>query len=192
MNIRMARKSKTAFSTGAMLLGVLLTVGLLGACASGPKPLDPTVKQSQLMVNPPAVSLGVASLIAHKVEFAGCNFSPGDSVIITLMNVKKDGEVINIPIADGQVDEKGTFNTELSKLAKITDFLRANTELNDEMEPVLVIHQPTIPPGEYTVQAVCMQSNVSAESSIKLKKPGVGDKFNDWVGRVFLKKIKKI
>lgn len=176
-------------TTGAafLALAVMLAIG----CATPPAKFDPSITAPQLLVDPPVIRTGIARLLNDTpLMFKGKGFKPGDSVFITLMDVMKDGESTDVPIAEAVVEDNGEFETEVTKLVKVTELLMADLELNDEMEMYVVVSQPPIAEGTYTVAAQSMESERTAECSLTIQDPSLGDSFKDWVGGL-LGKIEK-
>ena len=173
-------------------IGFILIFSILSAigCATAPRQFDPNIKDAQMFVEPGTVRVGVAKIMGTDVIFKGKGFQPKDSVFIKLLGVQKQDQVIDIPIADGNVDENGIFTAKLEKLVKITEFLRANVALNDVMETIVVISQPPIPANRYRLRAESMESIIKAECDFVIKKPSVVDRLKDWLG-VRLGKIRK-
>ncbi|MBF0121615.1 MAG: hypothetical protein HQK79_22515, partial [Desulfobacterales bacterium] len=159
-------------------------------CAKAPKQFDPTVQGSQMIVEPETVRVGVAKIMGTNIVFQGKGFQPKDSVFVKLMGVKKGEQTIDIPIADGNVDDQGNFKATVEKLVKVTEFLRANVTLNDQMEQIVVISNPPIPAGTYKVKAESMESKATAEATFTIKNPSMTDKLKDFIGGM-LGKIKK-
>jgi len=125
----------------------------------------------------------------------GKGFQPEDSVFISLLGVKTKDQVVDIPIADGDVDNNGYFNVELGSdliamVFKIGVLLRAKSGVNEKGEKFIIISQPPIPEGIYTVRAVSMESDKTAECKITIKGPSLLDRIKDWIGGL-LGKIKK-
>ena len=151
-------------------------------CATAPGGLDPNIKGPQVVVQPEAVTLGVASVTRTPIVFMGKGFQPDDSVFIELLGVEKKGEKVNVPIADAEVDANGCFTAKVSTLVKVTELLRAKLGSNKKMETTIIITQPTIPPGVYTAKAVSMESDAKADCKLNLMAPYSWDKFKDRIG----------
>lgn len=179
-------------SNGVGLKGGLISIFVIFifmGCARAPK-FDPLIKGPQMVVQPEKITLGVATL-AKKTEivFHGKGFEPGDSVFVKLLGVKKGDKIVDIPAADGEVDENGYFHAKVHKLVKINEMLRAEIGRDKDMGIILVIKEPPMPPGIYTARAISMESDKRAECKLVVKPPSLGDKIKDWIGRVILKKI---
>jgi len=158
---------------------------VLSGCSSPPKTLDRSVSGPQVIVNPESIRLGVAKLMGTKIVFEGSGFKPGDSIFITLLGPKETKAIV----AEAQIKQDGAFKAELgdsslSKLTKAMEILKADIEANEKFEPVVVISQPPIPEGVYTVQVTSMLSNLAAETKLTVKGPSVVDSLKDWIGKV--------
>ena len=174
-----------------ILLGLFLIPYILTGCAGTPMKFNPDSVAPQLIVDPPAIRLGIARLLNDTpLVFQGKGFKPGDSVFVTIVGVKKDGGTADMPIADAVVEADGQFKAEVTKPVKITELLQADTALNDQMEMYVVISRPPIPAGTYTVRAESMDSDKKAECQLVVKDPSLGDGIKDWLGGL-LGKIKK-
>ena len=171
------------------LISVFVVFMLMG-CATAQKEFDPAFKGPQMIVEPETIRLGVATLVKKtNIVFQGKGFQPEDSVFVKLLNVKKDGEVVDVPIADGEVDEKGYFTAKVDPkvpIVKITEFLRAKTH---ESEAIIIIHQPPIDVGVYTARAESMESDIKADCKFEIQGPSFGDSFKDFIGSRILGKI---
>ncbi len=176
------------------LISIVLIFMLIG-CATAPKPFDPKVKGPQMIVEPDSVRLGVVTLLKDThIVFRGKGFQPDDSVFIKLLGVKKEHEIVDVPIADGEVDKNGYFTAEVDPkvpLVKVSEFLRAKLGENEKKETIIVINQPPIPVGEYTARAVSMDSDRHAECKLVIQAPSFGDNFKDWLGGVLGKIVKE-
>lgn len=178
--------------------GVLMSALILAAalvtfmgCAGTPKEFDPKMSGPQMIVDPECVSLGVATLSKTPIVFRGKGFQPGDSVFINLMGVKKGDQVVNVPIADAEVDKDGLFTAKVGTLVKVTEFLRGQLGTGKNMENIIVITQPPMPAGIYTAKAVSMESNKTAECKLEVKEPSWWDSIKDWMGGLMGKIEKK-
>lgn len=172
------------------LFSVLLAV-LFAGCAAAPATVVPKTKAPQVVVAPDSMTLGVATVMGTPIIFKGRGFQPGDSVFIELLDVKKKDGVSSVPVADAEVDKNGEFTATVSTLVKVTELLRAKLGSNEKMETTIIVAQPTIPPGVYTVKAVSMEADAKAECKLTLMAPYSWDKFKDWVGVKKGKIIKK-
>jgi len=166
---------------------ILLIVG----CATAQKEFDPNIRGPQLIAEPDEIRLGVARVMGMEIVYKGKGFQPGDSVFVSLLEVRKGEEVVDIPMADGEVDRDGYFKAEVGKLAKISELLRADIGENEKLETIIIVTQPPIPEGEYTARAVSMESDKTAECQVVLKGPSILDRCKDWMGKVFGKIVKK-
>ncbi len=178
------------------LWGVILLLGVAG-CAGPPKSFDPAVEGPQMIVEPETIRLGVARVMDTQFVFRGKGFQPGDSVFIELMGVPVGEKSVNIPIFDAEVDENGQFRAGTKPgydpqglTFKIGVLLRAKTGTNKKGEKILIIHQPPIPQGTYTVRAVSMESDKQAQATLVIKGPSLLDRVKDALG-VLLGKIRK-
>ena len=180
--------SNKTYLKGGLIFFIVIFMFI--GCASSPKEFDPKVSGSQMIVEPGTIRLGIAKLTKTKIVFRGKGFQPEDSVFIKLLGVKKKDQVIDIPIADGNVDQKGYFTAEVGTLVKVGELLRAKLGSNEEMENIIIITQPPIPEGVYTVRAVSMESDKSADCKFIIKGPSIFDCIKDWIGGL-LGKIEK-
>jgi len=189
----MMKKAKRLLARGTLAGGlascflILLIVG----CATAQKEFDPNIKGPQVIVEPDMIRLGVAKVMGMDIVFKGKGFQPGDSVFVSLLGVKKGEEVVDIPVADGEVDRDGYFNARVGKLAKISEFLRVELGQNEKMDTIIIVTQPPIAEGVYTTSAVSMESDKKAECQLVLKGPSILDRLKDWIGGVLGKIVKK-
>jgi hypothetical protein len=183
---------KVSFCDVYLKIGLifLLTLFMLIGCASSPAEFKDNASGPQIMVEPDTIRLGVAKLSGTRILFKGRGFDQGDSVFINMLDVKKDGESVSVPIADAEVDKDGSFNAEVGILPKMNEILRAELGSNEKMETIIIITQPPISEGVYTVRAVSMESDKTAETRLTVKSPSILDKIKDWLG-VLLGKIEK-
>ena len=177
------------FSNGGLFL--FIVIFMFAGCATAKQEFDPNVTGPQMIVEPETIRLGVAKLMGTEIVFRGKGFEPGDSVFVQLLGVEKKGERVDIPIADGNVDQKGSFTAKVGMITKLTDLLRAKTGMNDKMESILIITQPPIPEGVYTLKAVSMESDKTAECTLTIKGPSCMDSIKDWIGGLMGKIEKK-
>lgn len=162
---------------------VLLSFLVVSGCSNTPKTLDRTVTGPQVIVNPDSIRIGVAKLMDTVVIFEGSGFKPGDSIFIALQG-PNDTKAI---VAEAPIQPDGTFKAELgkssiSKLTKAMEILRADIVPNEKFEPVVVISQPPIPKGVYTVKVTSMMSPLTAETKMSVKGPTLIDSVMDWIG----------
>lgn len=176
----------------------LITIFMVMGCATAQKEFDPDIKGPQMIVEPETIRLGVARVMGTQFVFKGKGFEPDDSVFIEILGVKKKDKTIDIPIFDGEVDEKGNFNIQSKPgydpaglTFKIGVLLRAKTGTNKKGETTIVITQPPIDAGVYTVKAVSMESDKTAESKLVIKGPSLLDSMKDWIGGLMGKIEKK-
>jgi hypothetical protein len=166
----------------SVLVAFVLFVFTLG-CASPPKVLDRAFPGPQVVMNPQVIPLGVAKLMGADFIFDGSGFDPGDTVFISLIG-KTD---VNVAVALTKVAQDGTFRAELgqsspAKIAKITGILRANAITNEKMEPVIVLTQPTIPAGTYTMRASSLMTARMAETTVEVAGPSILHRIMDSIG----------
>ena len=177
------------FRNGGLFL--LIVIFMFAGCATAKQEFDPNVTGPQMIVEPETIRLGVAKLMGTEIVFSGKGFEPDDSVFVQLLGVEKKGGSVDIPIADGNVEQKGFFTAKVGRIAKLTDLLRAKLGMNDKMESVLIITQSPIPEGLYTIRAVSMDSDKKAECKLLIKGPSFVDKIKDWIGGLMGKIVKK-
>ena len=189
----MIRKVKT-LSKGAWFKGglmfALVTLIFLG-CASTPKEFNPNIRGPQMIVEPETIRLGIATLKNTPIVFRGKGFQPGDSIFVELLGVKKKGETLNVPIADGNVDKAGYFTAKVGMLVKVSELIRAELGSNKKMETIIIVTQPPITEGTYTARAVSMESDKKGECKLEVKGPNLLDRFKDWLGGLLGKIVKK-
>jgi len=175
---------KSAWSGNRGLMGglMLMIILMLVGCATAPKEFDPKVSGPQVIVEPESVSLGVATLTKTPIVFRGKGFQPEDSVFISLQEVKKGDQVVNVPIADAEVDKNGTFTANVGTLAKVTELIRGQLGTGKNMENIIVVTQPPMPAGTYTAKAVSMDSDKKAACTLTIREPSLIDRFKDWMG----------
>ena len=188
MNIIRRWISKEACLKGGLIS--LIIIFMVIGCATAQKEFDPNVKGPQMIVEPETIRLGVATLTKTPIVFRGKGFLPEDSVFISLLGVKKKNKTVDIPVADGDVGKDGNFVAKVGTLAKVGELLRAQIGSNKEMENIIVVTQPPIPEGVYTVKAMSMESDITAESKLTIKGPSILDRIKDWIGGL-LGKIEK-
>jgi hypothetical protein len=162
---------------------ILVSFLIISGCSNPPKTLDRSVTGPQVIVNPDSIRLGVAKLMDTIIVFEGSGFKPGDSMFITLVGPNETKAIV----AEGPIQPDGTFKTELgkssiSKLTKAMEILKADIVPNEKFEPVVVISQPPIPKGVYTVKVTSMLSPLTAETKLTIKGPTVIDSVMDWIG----------
>ena len=178
-------KQKRNFSRTLIMarLFILAVIFAFAGCASAPKTIDPAVNSPQVIVNPEAITLGIANLIATKIVFEGTGFEPNDDVFISLTGV----EDINAPVACAKVNSNGKFTAPVDDATKITAILRATVTskyAKDGKQIVIpVITQPPIPVGTYTAKVTSMLSNKTAETKLMVKEASIGDSLKDWLGK---------
>lgn len=182
------------FPNETFVRGVLISLAFIFmfvSCASSPKQFDPNVTGPQIVVDPSAIRLGIAKLKDTEIVFRGKGFQPEDSVFIKLLDVKKGDKVVDIPVADGNVNKEGYFTAKVGILPKINELLNAQIGSNEEMETIIIVTQPPIATGVYTARAVSMESELTAECQLEVKDPSLLDKLKDWIGGLLGKIVKK-
>jgi hypothetical protein len=162
---------------------ILFSFLIVSGCSNNPKTLDRSVTGPQVIVNPESIRLGVAKLMDTIILFEGSGFKPGDSIFITLLGPNETKAIV----AEAPIKPDGTFKAELgrssiSKLTKAMEILRADIVPNEKFEPVVVISQPPIPKGVYTVKVTSMLSPLTAETKLTVKGPTVINSVMDWIG----------
>ena len=193
MNTKRKRFSKVAFLKGGLIS--IIVIFTVTGCASAQKEFNPKITGPQMIIEPETIRLGVAKVMDTQIIFMGKGFQPEDSVFISLLGVKKKDQAVDIPIAEGDVDNNGYFNVELGSdltamVFKIGVLLRAKSGVNEKGKKFIIISQPPIPEGVYTVKAVSMESDKTAECKLTIKGPSILDRMKDWIGGL-LGKIEK-
>ena len=193
MNTKRKRLSKEVFLKGGLIS--IIVIFMVTDCATAQKEFDTKITGPQMIIEPDTIRLGVAKVMGTQIVFMGKGFQPEDSVFISLLGVKTKDQVVDIPIADGDVDSTGHFNVELDSdftamVFKIGVLLRAKTGLNEKGEKYIIISQPPIPEGVYALKAVSMESDKTAECKLTIKGPSILDRVKDWIGGL-LGKIEK-
>ena len=170
---------------------VLVCLFIVWGCASNPKTLDRSITGPQLIVNPESIRLGVVKLMGTKIAFVelkptnivfeGSGFKPKDSVFVTLIGPNET----KVVVAEAPIQPDGTFQAEVSKLTKITEFLKADAgfEIKEKYEEFIIITQPPIPEGVYTAKVTCMSSDLTAETKLTVKGPSTFNSLMDWLGK---------
>lgn len=182
-NIRVNTRSGRVLATALVIMTGLIMIG--AGCATAPPTPSSSGREPVVMTRPDTIRLGVARLVnATDIIITGYRFEPQDSVFIRMTPVdgELDGEA-GLILADAVVDETGHFKTEVEKLVKITDLLRADVALNEDMENYIIIDGPPIPVGTYRLVAESMESGKTASCLLEVKGPSWGDRFKDWLGR---------
>lgn len=194
MNTKRKRLSKEVFLKGGLIS--IIVIFMVTDCATAQKEFDTKITGPQMIIEPDTIRLGVAKVMGTQIVFMGKGFQPEDSVFISLLGVKTKDQVVDIPIADGDVDNNGYFNVELGSdliamVFKIGVLLRAKSGVNEKGEKFIIISQPPIPEGIYTVRAVSMESDRTAECKLMIKGPSILDRMKDWIGGLMGKIEKK-
>lgn len=141
-------------------------------------------KGPRVAVEPQTVRLGVAKVLGTKIVFEGSGFEPNDSIYVELIGPNQ----VKLIVAEALTKPDGTFRAEVGKLAKITELLRADAsfEITEKYEykELIIVTQPPIPEGVYTVKVVCMLSKLTAETKLAVKGPSILDDAKDFLGRM--------
>ena len=138
----------------------------------------------QVIVEPASISLGVATLLDTEVMFRGRGFRPQDSVNIKLRPLNGDNTAPgnSIPIATGYTDKEGQFSTKVEKLVKISELLKADVTLNENIEPIVILDSPPIAEGIYIVQVESLNYDSIAEEQLTVRAPDFMDRLKDQIG----------
>jgi hypothetical protein len=175
----------------------IIIIFVIAGCATAKKEFNPNVKGPQMIVEPETIRLGVAKVMDTQFLLRGKGFQPEDSVFVEIVGVKTKDKVVNIPIFDGDVEKDGYFAIETKPgydpaalTFKIGILLRAKTGLNKKGKTMIIVTQPPIPEGVYTLRAVSMESDKTAECKLTIKGPSLLDRTKDWIGGL-LGKIEK-
>jgi len=153
---------------------------IIFGCSTPPKTVDRSASGPQVIVTPEFLRLGVAKLMGTKIVFEGAGFKPGDSVFITLIGPNQ----IKAIVAEGPIRPDGTFKAEVSKLTKAMEILRADIGFDEKFRDFIIITQPPIPEGVYTVKVTSMLSTLTAETKLTVAGPSIIDRLKDWIGKV--------
>lgn len=175
----------------ALRMALIFILVTAMACAAPVKEFDKNAVGPQMIVQPETISLGVATLTKTDITFRGKGFQPEDSVFIKVLGVKINDKIVDIPIADANVDKNGQFIAKVGTLPKVNELLRAQLGSNEKGENIIILTQPPIPEGVYSAKAVSMESSKSAETKLIVKGPSVLDNIKDWIGGLLGKIVKK-
>jgi hypothetical protein len=208
----MILKQKNRFSK-ILFLAVVVMTGcgfVFSGCAHRAATINPAVTGPQVVVNPDAISLGVATLMATDIVFEGAGFQAGDSVFISLVRqdsatgaittriVNPDGtfafvspggaDNMGLVVADSKVNPDGTFHAAIKGLGKIMGILRADMAIDTYSEDgeygqSIVLTQEPVPAGVYTARATGMLSDQTAETTLIINNPSITDRLKDWIGK---------
>jgi len=161
---------------------VLISFLVIPGCSNHPKRLDPSISGPQVIVNPETIRLGVAKVLDTKILFEGSGFKPKDSIYIELLGPDQT----KLVVAESLIQPDGTFKAEVSKLTKITEFLRADAsfEIEKKYKEFVIITNPPIPRGIYTAKVVCLSSDRTAETKLNVKGPSILDRTKDLLGKI--------
>ncbi len=169
---------------------IMLSIG----CSSGSKSLkafDENIKNPQLIVAPETISLGVATIMGTDIIFKGRGFGPKEKIMLVLRGIDEKNKEVEITLGFGKTGEDGNFTEEVDKMSKVFNILRADAEFLPDDKKVLLISIPPIPGGIYEATAVGNISDRKAKCTLTFQDPTIMDKIKDFVGRVFLGKMKK-
>jgi hypothetical protein len=62
------------------------------------------------------------------------------------------------------------------------EILRGDVGFDEKFQNVVIIYQPPIPKGVYTIKVTSMLSDRTAESKLTVKGPSLVDRLKDWIG----------
>lgn len=177
-------KSIIHFKKGAMgaIMGIAAGLLVFSGCAASKQTFAPDVSGPQLIVNPGVIRTGAARLKDTPIIFKGRGFRPDDSVFIAILDVDRNGRKVNVPIAESDVNENGEFTAEVEMLVKVTELLMADLGMNEDMQTVIIVSQPPIEEGVYTVRAESMEHDQIASCRLEIRDPTILDRFKDWLG----------
>jgi len=175
---QMIRYLKTTMGVSLILLISILIH--LGYGCTAKKTLDLSASRPQVIVSPETIRLGVSTIMDTDIVFEGAGFKPGDSVFITLTGPNQ----VKAIVAEAPVKADGTFKAEVIKLTKAMEILKADIGMNEKFDTVIIITQPHIPTGVYTVKVTSMLSDLTAESKLTVDDPSVIDRIKDWIGKL--------
>ena len=188
-NVKFNRRSMVKIGF-IFVVAIMLSIG----CSSGPKSLkafDENIKNPQLIVAPETISLGVATIMGTDIIFKGRAFGPKEKIMLVLRGIDEKNKEVEITLGFGKTGEDGNFTEEVDKMSKVFNILRADAEFLPDDKKVLLISIPPIPEGIYEATAVGNISDRKAKCTLIFQDPTIIDKIKDFVGRVFLGKMKK-
>jgi len=159
-------------------LTLLTFLIIVWSCGGTPRTLDPSVSGPQAIVNPETIRLSVSKLKDTHIVFEGSGFKSGDSVLVTLVGPNET----RLSVAEAPVKPDGTFKAPVPPLTRFMEILRADITFDEKFQNVVVISQPPIPEGVYTVRVRSMISKESAETKLNVKGPSIIDSLKDWIG----------
>jgi len=124
----------------------------------------------------------VVKLRDTNIFFEGSGFTPkpGDSVLIILTGPNET----KVIAAEAPFNPDGSFKATVSTLTKMMEFLKADIKMNEKLQQVVVIKEPPIPEGIYTVKVMSMLSKQTAETKLTVKGPNLIDRLKDWIGKL--------
>ncbi len=184
-------ESRNMGKIGFIFLVIFMT--FMG-CSSGSKPLktfDENIKAPQLIVTPETLSLGAATVMGTDIMLKGTAFGPEEKIMLVLKGIEEKNSDIEITLGFGKTGNDGSFTDEVDAMSKLFNILRADVEYLDNDNKVMIISQPPIPGGIYEVVAVGAVSDRKAKCTLILQDPTFIDNIKDFVGRVFMGKMKK-
>ena len=160
---------------------MILSGLIIGGCLlAGFLWINQSISEPSVTVNPETIRLGVAKLMATNIVFEGSGLKTGDSVLITLVGPNET----KVIAAEAPINQDGTFKATVPPLTRAMEFLRADITFNQKFQNVVVVSQPPIPKGIYTVKVESMISKQTAETKLRVKGPSVIDSLKDWIGKV--------
>jgi len=159
-------------------LMIFVCLMIVLGCSNTLKTLDRSVSGPQVIVNPESIRLGIAKVMGTEIVFEGGGFKPGDSVLIILAGPKET----KVIAAEAPIRPDGTFIARVSKLTRAMEILRADIGFDEKFRDFIIITQPPIPEGVYTVKVESMLSKLTAEAKLTVKGPSVVDNLKDWIG----------
>jgi len=162
----------------SLILFIFILIHLGYGCTT--KTLDRSISKPQVIVNPETIRLGVSTLMDTDIVFEGAGFKPGDSIFITLMGPNQAKAIV----AEAPIQPDGTFRATVIKLTKAMEILKADIGMNEKFDSVIIITQPHIPTGIYTVKVTSMLSDLTAETKLLVEDPSVVDRIKDWIGKL--------
>ncbi len=177
-----------SIKSSAILALLIITCILIMPCCSTEQTPDCTDKKSQVVVNPDAISLSFAALVPEKIVFKGCGFNPGESILVEMLQVQKGGEKIDLAIANAQVKDDGTFEAEIGPVTKISEFMRAKIDAENN---VVIVTGAPMHEGIYDVRVSSLMSDSAAGCTIMVNEPSIIDRVKDWIGKLLGKIVVK-
>jgi hypothetical protein len=180
-------KRKNVNRLFSFLFLMFLSAFLFSGCSSK-NTLDTNLKEPQVVVNPDTIRLGVATLAKTQIVFNGSGFTPGESILIEMLNVPVEDQKIELAIANAQVGDDGTFVAEVGTITKISEFMRAQI---DAINNVIIITGQPMPVGTYDVRVSSLMSKNTAKCTLTVEGPSIIDRLKDWLGEKLGKIVRK-